>query len=256
MAHPVTILSVPAHDERKLEGCRERGADIIMLDLEDAVPPEHKAQARENLARYARPGDLVRIDSSDDDLIAVRNLAFAASVVIPKCDHPARFRHLGRVGAWVSIESPRGLLALPEFFVWPEALPAGLLFCHADYMLTAGLHARMGAGVTHAMTQVALYARAYGIPCYDSPSESLAPIDIKREAIRAFHLGFTGKGAYHPVQLAVIRETWQAEQRAALAGVRGDDLDAWAGGCALTDNGRILAPPSVARYRKLREEAG
>ena len=100
-----SLLYVPAHSERFIAKAHERGADAIVLDLEDAVPEAEKSAARERLsatvAAVARNGAIVfvRINTSarqrDDAIAAIR--AGAYGLFVPKARVPAELEALAAV---------------------------------------------------------------------------------------------------------------------------------------------------------------
>jgi len=78
-----TILCVPGHRSDMLERARERGADLLLFDLEDAVPAAEKARARELVGAVATPADAVRVNRFDaDDVAAVARTG--ATLWVPK----------------------------------------------------------------------------------------------------------------------------------------------------------------------------
>ena len=116
-----SLLYVPAHSERFLAKAHERGADAIILDLEDSVPAEAKGLARDGLpdavASVRRGGAkvLVRINSGElqeDDAIAACR-AGADMLYVPKVKHPDEIAHLGALLEPVE-RSPTQFIALLE----------------------------------------------------------------------------------------------------------------------------------------------
>lgn len=145
-----SLLYVPASNPHMIEKAAERGADGLILDLEDGVHPKRKEEARAGLAAAFRTltdagaSVAVRTNATDtvwwrDDLRAVREAGFEA-IVIPKAEDDsflARAESAGIPRILLMIETARGVARV---FDLAESSPAvcGLLFGSADYTLSLG----------------------------------------------------------------------------------------------------------------------
>lgn len=145
-----SLLYVPASNPRMIEKAAERGADGLILDLEDGVHPKRKEEARAGLAAAFRTltdagaSVAVRTNATDtvwwrDDLRAVQEAGFEA-LVIPKAEDDsflARAESAGIPRILLMIETARGVARV---FDLAESSPAvrGLLFGSADYTLSLG----------------------------------------------------------------------------------------------------------------------
>jgi citrate lyase subunit beta/citryl-CoA lyase len=220
-----SYLFAPGHNERLLGKVFDAGADAVMLDLEDAVPPEHKEAARRLVADVLvdRPA-WVRVNAAGTawcaaDLEAVAERAYG--IRIPKTECAADV-------AWVAerapgkpiicaIESARGVLAAHEIACAPGVrhLAMGGVDMQRD------LHA--GNGNLHTLyvrSHLVVASRAAGI---ERPIDSVYPrldddAGLRDQAEFAHALGFFGKSAIHPRQLPVLHEVFTP----------GDDELAWA----------------------------
>jgi len=117
-----SYLFAPGHNAKLLGRVSEAGADAVILDLEDAVPPDAKQQARTMVAGVLaeRPA-WVRINTVRADLAAVAGLA--AGIRIPKAESAADVQWVAdrapSTPLICAIESARGLLAAPEIATVP-----------------------------------------------------------------------------------------------------------------------------------------
>jgi len=223
---------VPGSDERKLAKVPTLLADSVVLDLEDGVPADKKAEARTRVSAALQtlafaPGSerAVRINCvgsglEHDDLAAILTAPNLEAIVIPKVEHawhvqlvssvidaraPAGRRSPVRLIA--CIESARGLLNAAAIAAADPRLDA-LVFASEDYCADVGMirtaHRRE---LLYARSAVVTAAAAHGLQAID-----LVCIDYKSEAaLRAEcqegrEMGFTGKQAIHPNQIAVIQE--------------------------------------------------
>jgi citrate lyase subunit beta/citryl-CoA lyase/(S)-citramalyl-CoA lyase len=245
------------------------GAEVVLLDLEDSVPAEAKADARAAVLSFlgararGAAGALVgvRINSLDcadglRDVAAMAELCLWPDlVVVPKvevdCDIEAVVRavRLARVATqvWALIESPRGVVGLASIVATPGL--AGVLFGAADYAAASGCQITSRA-MWYPRSQLVTAAAAAGIPAVDSPFFALEDLDgLRRDALEAVELGFAGKVAVHPHQLSVIAEAFAPSPheletaRAVLAAAAG------VSGGITTAGGAMVGPPLVKAAR-------
>ncbi len=214
-----SVLYVPGSNARALEKARTLAADGLILDLEDAVAPQAKEEARRLVvAALARGGygfreTAVRVNGAAtpwgaDDLSAVARSG-ADAVLLPKVERAAEVRAAeaalhaagapGSLRLWCMIETPRGVLALPEIAAASPRL-ACLVAGTSD--LVKDLRARHTAGraeVLASLSLLVLAARANGLAALDGVHLDLADEAGFEAACRQGRdLGFDGKTLVHP----------------------------------------------------------
>lgn len=232
-------LFVPGDDEKKIGKAFASTADVVIVDLEDAVgpTPERKAAARavtrDWLAGHAghRERCFVRINGLAPDLatldVPIAVDGGAAGVVLPKCEGPLDVAaltslldaHEARAGgaagrtAIVAIvtETARGLQCLPDF---RDPLPrlAGLMWGAEDLSADLGgtTNRDPASGdylgpYRHARDGCLIAARAVGVSAIDAVYPDFRDGGgLARETAAHRALGFDAKAAIHPAQLAVI----------------------------------------------------
>jgi citrate lyase subunit beta/citryl-CoA lyase len=213
-----TLLYVPAASEPMLRRAQERGADALIVDLEDGVLPGAKDAARARAAalweelRQGPAEALLRANAPgtpwhEADVEAAARVR-PAGLVLPKCEEPRRVeavaRRLEGVPLFLMVETARGVLAAAELARVPGV--AGLVFGAADYR--ASLRARRDPDEVEllvARSTLVLAARAAGIESFDTPFFDYRDASgLARSARRARTLGFDGKTAIHPGQVASI----------------------------------------------------
>ncbi|MFF7275901.1 aldolase/citrate lyase family protein [Streptomyces griseorubiginosus] len=223
--HPLTWLYVPGdrpHVVDKALGC---GADVVVIDLEDAVAPDRKTYAREATAeRLTDPQPMpvhVRVNAVDTplaaaDLAALAPLAGLSALRLPKVTSPAQLTRVAETTAPAGKGAPP-LYALLESALGVEraydialAHPAlrGIALGEAD--LRADLGVRHDAGLDWSRSRVIVAARAAALP---PPPQSVHPDTRDLEGLRAScahgrTLGFLGRAAIHPRQLPVIERAY------------------------------------------------
>ena len=189
-----------------------------------------------------------KVESSRDiELVAATvNAGVANAGVVDPDDRQPR--------VWALIETPRAIERLSE--ILRTCCLAGVVFGAADYAAAVGC-SRNRRALLYPRSALAVSAAAAGIPAIDSPFFDLGDLDgLRREAEEARDLGFVSKGAVHPAQLAVIRDTFTPsaqELAAALAVVAAADR---ADGGITTVDGHMVGPPLVAAARSLAARAG
>ena len=224
---PLTLLYAPGDRADRVWKAYGSGADSIVIDLEDAVAPENKADARSTLAGLIgvvtalpaahRPGIQVRINAPgtewhDADLSAIAALPRNVSVRVPKCESaadvqrvcdrlPARRVHL-LVESAIGVERAYDLASAHRHV-------ASIGLGEAD--LTADLGVIDEDGLTWARSRIVVASAAAGL---QSPAMSVYPhvtdLDgLRASCLRGRALGFRGRAAIHPRQLDVIRETFR-----------------------------------------------
>jgi citrate lyase subunit beta / citryl-CoA lyase len=227
MAAPIrprrSVLFMPGANARALEKARELPADGLIFDLEDAVAPDAKPQAREAVAAavgqggYGRRELVLRVNALDtewgaDDLKAASAMRLDA-VLLPKVESAERVR--GTVSAldmggapanmaiWCMIETPTGVLAAAEI---AAAHPRVAVLVVGTSDLTKDLQARHMPDRMPLLTSlqlVLLAARAHGLAALDGVHLDLADeAGFAAVCAQGRALGFDGKTLVHPTQIA------------------------------------------------------
>lgn len=229
------MLYVPADKPRAIEKARGLAADAIILDLEDAVAPEHKAQARENAKQALLDGGwrvpvLVRVNGlgteweHQDREMAL--LCGAAGLVIPKAQNAKAMSelHLG-LALWPMIETPTGVLNAAAIAASQGV--AGLLVGANDLARALGTHPHpQRLPLAHALASVVLAARAANKLPIDAVFNDIGNAEgFARECSQGRDFGFAGKTVIHPSQIDIANDIFgvsdeEAQEARAL-------LEAW-----------------------------
>lgn len=214
-----SALFVPASNARAIQKAIHLGADMLVLDLEDAVGPDEKAEARavveSALAAWSVSGAIraVRINGLETEWgqADMKVAARADAVVVPKVDqvgdlHEARSElsaHGSSVPVWAMVETPRALLNLAAIASATGTGLAGLMAGVNDLCkeLRCVHDADRTALVPH-LAQIVCAARANGIYALDGVyNQFLDPKGFRHEAEQGHTLGFDGKTLIHPNQI-------------------------------------------------------
>lgn len=198
-------------------------ADAVILDLEDAVAPEHKGAARTAVASHGLDParTIIRVNAPGEADFAADVLALAPLrprwVMLPKAGGLAEVDRL--VGALPGVkvlvlcETARGVLAAPTFAAHPDVV--ALMWGGEDLIASlGGTSSRHPGGsyrevVRHARSSVLLAARAHGRSAIDAIHTDLADeTGWRAEAEDAVASGFTATACIHPAQAAIIRDAY------------------------------------------------
>src|SRR5580698_2124304 len=227
-----SVLYMPGSNARALEKARDLPADCLILDLEDAVAPDAKGQAREliNKALKGGFGDrevMVRINGLDtrwwvEDLDAVV-AAKPDAVLVPKISNPdqlqdlaARIVDLGTdpsVRVWAMMETPLAMLNVGEIAAAAldsETRLSGFVMGTNDLAKETRAHLVPGrAPMLPWLMNCLAAARAYGLSILDGVYNDLGNAEgFAAECRQASELGFDGKTLIHPRQIEPCNEAF------------------------------------------------
>jgi citrate lyase subunit beta/citryl-CoA lyase len=278
-----TALFVPGNRPDRVDKAVGTGADVVIIDLEDAVPPsqkeESRSKVREKIAAFRDREILVRVNAigseflpGDLDEIIVDGLS---CIIVPKVEERADIREIdgylgeaerrndlepGTISVIPLIESARAVQNV--FEILSEKTDPRRLFTAAfgaaDYTLDMGAEiTREGAELHYPRSRIAVACRAAGV---DPPLDTPFMIDVKdvealkTDARRARQLGFQGKLCIHPIQIepchAVFSPTAEEIEHAARVIQAFEDAEARGIGAIQLD-GKFIDAPIVERSRRI-----
>lgn len=223
-----SLLFMPGSNARALEKARTLAADGVILDLEDAVAPDAKSLARDQISRtvaargFGKREVLIRINSLDspwwlDDL----NMAAAArpdGILVPKvstvedlklvADRLAEANADPAVKVWAMIETARAILDADKLAAQardPAMRLAGFVFGPNDIARETRIRMVPGrATMLPIITHCVLAAHAHGLEMLDGPYGDIGNMKaLREECAQSLDLGFDGKTLIHPSHLAI-----------------------------------------------------
>lgn len=216
-------LFTPATRPDRFARAGEAGADVLIIDLEDAVAPGDKDRARAaalahlDAGRGTAPAHALRVNGLrtrtglDDLRLLLESRTGPDAVILPKVETPdeprladAWLAEAGSRAALVAlVESARGVEAAPEIARSTPRLSA-LMFGAADLAADLGAPAAWEP-LLYARSRVVAAAAAAGIGAIDAPYFDLKDqAGLEAELRAAVALGFAAKAAIHPGQVAAI----------------------------------------------------
>lgn len=227
-----SLLFVPA-EERKLSKLPGLDSDGIIIDLEDAVPPARKSDARklaaEWLPRVPGPLTVVRVNTEPEELTEDLRAVVGPNVdavMLPKLESTDSLRDLdrrlaeleaeqslepGRIRILGLIETARGVVALEEIAM--TAPPRLLTFClgPADLATDLRLHPRAdGDELAYVRSRVVVATRAAGLPSpIDGPFGGIRDlVGLAGDSCRSRAFGFQGRLVLHPDHVPTVRHSY------------------------------------------------
>jgi citrate lyase subunit beta/citryl-CoA lyase len=256
-------LFVPSTRPDRFAKAATSGADRVILDLEDAVAPNEKADARRTLASTLIPRDVpmyVRVNSAltpwfEDDLAVAATLPIQG-ILLPKADSAAHVRRAAAVIAREHvivpiIETAAGLWNVLEVARAPRV--ERLVFGALDFALDTGMHDKDGA-FDYVRSRIVIASKVAGIaPPVDFVTLGIDDQDLlKRDAARSRHFGFGGKLCIHPKQLAATNDAFRPTDEE-VAWARGilDQQAARPQDAVFAHQGALVDRPVVERARQI-----
>jgi citrate lyase subunit beta/citryl-CoA lyase len=242
-------LSTPGSNEKMIEKALGTDADVVFLDLEDAVAPNQKVEARGKVIRALKNLDwgkktrAIRMNNIEteyayQDVIEVVEQAgeHLDLIIIPKVKAArdifwvdtlltqieTRLKRKHRIALECLIEEVEALINVEEIAKSSKRLEA-IIFGPGDFSASQGVRMgkTIGGTVTtypgdiwhYARSKIVVAARAAGIDPIDGPyADFRNPDGYREEALRSATMGFAGKWAIHPSQITIANEMFSPSQ--------------------------------------------
>lgn len=258
-----SFLFVPGDRPERFPKAVASGADVLVIDLEDAVGPDNKAKARDCVADWLAQGNtaMVRVNAMDtpwyEDDMAVVAAYPQASVMLPKADAYSATHTLGllpRCRLVALLETIDGYMNLASL-----AKVSGLqriAFGSVDFSTESGI-SDTGHALAAVRTQIVLASRHAGLPApIDGVSLELQDEDLMRMAAQeSKSLGFGGKLCIHPRQVAAVNEAWRPGEVEIGWARRVVDAFRKSRGNATSVDGQMIDKPVYERAAQILEHA-
>lgn len=224
-----SVLYMPGSNTRALEKGRTLAADALILDLEDAVAPNQKEDARANICAaiskggYGKRELLIRVNGFQTEWGLADMIAAATSgahgIVIPKVESAEAIRTAETIleehgapdhmGIWCMIETPFGVLNAERIAASGRRI-AGFVMGTSDLAKDVhAAHTRDREPMLYSLSQCLLVARAYGITILDGVHLNLSDDEgFYHSCVHGRDLGFDGKTLIHPKTIDKANEVF------------------------------------------------
>lgn len=278
-----SVLYVPASNAKAMGKIASLSCDAVILDLEDAVGPEEKTGARDNLRAFfaTRPPlaceIVVRVNAPSSEW-GRDDLALAAALtpdglLLPKVDTPREILEVGdfldeqgaaETALWAMVETPKAILnigAIAELGRDPASRLSCLVAGTNDLIKETGVLATPDRRYLQAwLMQIVLAARAGGLDALDGVSNDFRDLEaFARECAEGAAMGFDGKTLIHPAQIGPANAAFSPAPdalAAARAIVAAFALPENRGKGVLSIDGRMVERLHLAQAEKLISRTG
>jgi citrate lyase subunit beta/citryl-CoA lyase len=260
LRHARSLLFLPASNARAIAKVRTLPCDLVILDLEDAVPGDRKAEARAGALEALAEGfgnrlTALRINVEGTPWHGMEMIAAKQSgvdyVVLPKVENSKQVKDVFSVTqkpVIAMIESAKGVLAASQIAAGEGT--AALFMGTNDLRQDIGIPASASReGLALALQSVILAARAAGIAVFDGVFNRLDDeAGFEAECVAGHTLGFDGKTLIHPSQVPVANQVFGPDAQAVADARR--LIEAATGGAERFE-GRMIESMHVAEAKAL-----
>ncbi len=278
-------LFVPGNRPRMIQKAPTLGADVIVYDLEDALPAAEKASGRKLVAEAleapaGRSLRYVRVEADPEPGLEDARAVVGPGLdglVLPKVSDVSLLHRTdaalealeagaglepGSVRILAMIESARGLLAAPAIAAASPRM-VGLFFGAEDFTLDLGVFASEEEGpdeMLYARSAVAVAAASRGLVAVDRIVPEFRTLEpLAADTKRARRLGFGGKGVIHPRQIACVHQSLapsREQVEKAREVIQHFEQAHREGAGTLQVEGKMVDRPIVEKARRLLQMAG
>lgn len=259
-----TALFVPAHKDAWIEPAVLSGADLVVLDLEDSVPAQHKASAREKAARALHGGRVcgVRISAVDHpdheaDISAVSGLDVV--VMVPKATSSSIAAVVDRLGGGAAVvalvETPQGVAEAGS--IAGSTGVRRLAFGSFDMAAELGVSPENRDALLLARSSLVYSSAAGGLhPPLDGVTDRVGDEDaLAADTAYARRLGFDGKLCIHPGQIAGVHRVLRPTTEEIVWATEVVERASAEPGSAIRVDGRMVDRPVVVRAARILERS-
>jgi (S)-citramalyl-CoA lyase len=256
-----SLLFVPGNRPERFEKALASGADLVVIDLEDAVGPADKDSARKAaIAALGNPRLGIRINGLRTpqglaDLIALSTATTKPPfIMIPMVEAAAEIEiaHaiLGPdVGLLPLIETVKGVGVAQVIAASPGI--CGVMLGGADFAGELGVAMSWDA-LFAARSSIVMACAAARVPSVDVPWLDLDNLEgLAADVARVKAMGFTAKSVVHPKHITVVHQVMRPTAAEIAEAREAESIYAAAGECAVRWNGKMLEAPVMARYRRI-----
>jgi len=267
MPAATSYLFVPGNRPDRFDKALAADAGCVIIDLEDAVPTDGKAAAREALGGWLSTTSLrvaVRVNAADtpwfDDDLAVCASPNVYAIMLPKADNgedlaacanaAGQARLLPLIETATGFDAPRKLAAVPGV--------AHFVFGSIDFQLDMGISGE-GDELLFFRSRLVLASRLGRLlPPVDGVTTETRDVEkvrkVRSDAARARRLGFGAKLCIHPAQVAPVNAAFRPTRQETDWARKVLEVFAAAGGAAATVEGRMIDRPVVLKAQAILDQ--
>ena len=229
-----SALYMPGSHQRALKKARTLASDVVIFDLEDAVAPEEKPDARQAIRTALATGDyggrelVIRANGIDtpwwrDDMDFIAGESAVSAVVLPKVESAQTLATVesylseksagARLELWPMLETPAGIAAVRAIASASERISC-LVMGTQDLTKAMRTPTQKGRlGLLHVLSECVLAARLHGLDILDGVHADFRDdVGLKSVCLQGKGLGFDGKTLIHPSQITITNEIFGPDE--------------------------------------------
>jgi citrate lyase subunit beta / citryl-CoA lyase len=254
---PRSYLFVPGNRPERYAKAIAAGADAVIVDLEDAVPPKDKPAARSALAAWLSPEHpvLIRVNGAESQWfredLALCKTAGVAGVLLPKAERIEDIRmvaeHSGAATPILPlIETARGFWNAHALAQGPKV--QRFVFGSIDFQLDLGIQGEEEE-LLYFRSQLVLVSRVAGLePPVDGVTTAIDDAErVRADTLRAKRLGFAAKLCIHPRQVSLVNECFEPSAQEESWAKRIMEAAQAVQGAAVAVDGKMVDRPVIDR---------
>ncbi|RJF98228.1 HpcH/HpaI aldolase/citrate lyase family protein [Noviherbaspirillum saxi] len=260
---PRSYLFVPGNRPERFANACAAGADVVIIDLEDAVPFAEKSAARDAVASWLSPAQsvLIRINGAGtewfrDDL-ALCGMPGVAGIVLPKAERMDDIAMIKSVSpdrpVYPLIESAKGFESAA--ILARDRHVQRLMFGSIDFKLDLGIDGD-GEELHYFRSMLVLFSRLAGIqPPIDGVTTEIDNVEqLRSDTLRARSFGFGGKLCIHPRQVGFVNQFFAPSPQEVEWARRVLAAAATADGAAVAVDGKMVDRPVILKAQRVMDE--
>lgn len=260
-----SFLFVPANRTERYSKALNSGSDAVIIDLEDAIPTEHKLESRALLKQWLldHPTEKVMIRVNADQTewfaedIQLAQLSNVIALVLPKAEQKQAFEAIQKIRSldvYPIIETPYGMANVEQIAQFPAV--QALMFGSIDFQLEMDMTGDY-LELMSFRNRMVLASKLAGIenPIDGVTADFTNTELVRTETLQAKKLGFQGKLCIHPNQVKIVNQTFNPSPEEIQWAQEIIKAVQAADGQTISLNGKMIDKPIILKAEKILKQA-
>lgn len=265
MQTPRSFLFVPANRTERYSKALNSGSDAVIIDLEDAIPTEHKLESRALLKQWLldHPTEkvMIRVNSDQTEWFAediqLAQLSNVIALVLPKAEQQQAFeiiQQIHSIDVYPIIETPYGMAHVEQIAQFPAV--QALMFGSIDFQLEMDMCGD-ALELMYFRNRIVLASKLAGIANpIDGVTADFSNTELViTETLQAKKLGFQGKLCIHPNQVKIVNQTFDPSPEDIQWAQEIIEAVQAANGQTISLNGKMIDKPIISKAEKILKQA-
>lgn len=261
MQTPRSFLFVPANRTERYSKALNSGSDAVIIDLEDAIPTEHKLNSRALLKQWLldHPTEkvMIRVNAEQsewfNDDIQLAQIPNVIAIVLPKAEQQQAFtaiQSIRNIDIYPIIETPYGMAHVEKIAQFPAV--KALMFGSIDFQLEMDMSGDF-LELMYFRNRIVLASKLAGIASpIDGVTADFANTELNQtETLQAKKLGYQGKLCIHPSQVSVVNQAFIPSAEEIQWAQQVMNAVHLAQGQTISLNGKMIDKPIISKAEKI-----